>query len=141
MQQRGKKTAAALVSANVVEVTPRQIPPAELSELESGIWLSVVNTKPADWFQADTTQLMIAYCKHTSTAMTLDKQINEFDPAWLADNEGIDRYQKLINMREKQTRAIVTLSRTMRLTQQSRYDAQVAATTNKKTSTKKPWEG
>ena len=124
-----------------MEVTPRQPPPAELSEIEAGIWLSVTNTKPADWFQADTTLLMIGYCKHGSTAMLLDRQIDGFDPGWLATDEGIDRFRKLTDMREKQTRAINALSRSMRLTQQSKYDLKVASTTAKKATSKKPWEG
>jgi hypothetical protein len=141
MKQRGKKTVGALTAVDMKEVVPRQPPPEVLTELETGIWLSVINTKPADWFQADTTQLMVAYCKHVSTAMLLDKQIAEFEPGWLSDDNGLDRYKQLTDMREKQTRAISALSRSMRLTQQSRYRASVAYVADRKeTGRKKPWE-
>ena len=104
--------------------------------------MSVVNTKPADWFQADTTQLLVAYCKHTTTAMVLDQQIDTYDPKWLVDNDGLERYRKLIGMRDIQTKAINALSRAMRLTQQARYDTQKAAVADRKArASKKPWEG
>lgn len=124
-----------------VAVQQRMAPPGELSELEASVWNSVVNTKPADWFQDDTRQLLIAYCKHASTAMVLDQAIADFDVKWLADDEGMNRYKSLTDMREKQTRAINALSRSMRMTQQARYDTQKAAVANRKESgAKKPWQ-
>lgn len=141
MKQRGRNTAGGLKVVDTVEVCPRLAPPAELSEYEASVWHSVVNTKPAEWFQADTRQLLIAYCKHCSTALVLDSQLDEFKPQWLADSDGLDRYRKLTDMREKQTRAINALSRSMRLTQQARYDTQKAAVADRKASGKKPWEG
>lgn len=141
MKQRGRNATGHLQIAPAVELCPRIAPPAELSEFEAAVWVSVVNTKPAEWFQADTKQLLIAYCKHTSTAAILDDQLDAFKPEWLADTEGLDRYRKLTDMREKQTRALTALSRSMRLTQQARYDTQKAAVADRKASGKKPWEG
>lgn len=139
MEQRGRKQQIGL---KVVEITPRAAPPAELSEFEASVWQSVVNTKPAEWFQDDTRQLLIAYCRHAATAALVDQEISAFDPKWMKDDEGLKRYQRLLDMREKQTRAINALSRSMRLTHQARYDTRVAANADRKEKGKrKPWEG
>jgi hypothetical protein len=140
MKQRGRKTISTLRAVESIEVTPRQPPPAELSELEVGIWLSITNTKPADWFQADTEQLLVAYCKHASVAMIIDKQLDEFEPSWLSKDEGLDRYRKLTDLREKQTRVISALSRAMRLTQQSKYGPRKAHSLDMKSGGHRPWE-
>lgn len=140
MKQRGRNTSGSLKAVGTLEVCPRLAPPAELSEYEASVWHSVVNTKPAEWFQADTLQLLVSYCKHCSTALVIDRQLSVFNPDWLADDEGLDRYRKLTDLREKQTRAINALSRSMRLTQQARYDTQKAAVADRKATGKsKPW--
>lgn len=142
MKQRGKKSAASLVLAETLEISPRQLPPAELDETEAATWMALVNSKPAEWFQADTRQLLLAYCRHTATAAVLDQQIAGFEPAWMVDTDGIDRYRKLTDMREKQTRALTSLSRSMRLTQQSQsHPVTAARTAAKSAKSKKPWEG
>jgi len=141
MKQRGRNSTGGLKVVQTAEVCPRIAPPAEISEFEASVWHSIVNTKPADWFQNDTKQLLLAYCKHVSTAAVIDTQIDAFKPEWMADPDGLDRYRKLTDMREKQTRAITSLSRSMRLTQQSKYDTQKASVADRKASGSKPWEG
>ena len=148
MQQRGRKSAASktLKSVNVedsVTAIPRSAtPPADFTEFEASIWTQVVNTKPADWFGTDTHPLLIAYCKHVATAAVLDRKIAEFEPEWMDSDAGLARYDKLLSAREKQSRAIMALARSMRLTQQSQYDHKTANTANKKSGngSKTPWE-
>ena len=142
MKQRGRKsTGAVLSAAGNVQQIPRAAPPAELSEFEAHVWASVVNTKPADWFQADTLPLLLSYCKHVSHAATLDREIAEFDPQWLRDEDGLKRYKTLTDMRERESRAQTALARSMRLTQQAQYNAPTAATQNGKVKGgNKPWQ-
>lgn len=140
MAQRGRKAQAALEVAAPTEIRPVAEPPAVLTDYEASVWQQVVATKPAEWFQKDTEQLMISYCRHASQAAVLDEEIGRLEPEWLSTDGGLDRYRKLLDMREKQTRAINTLSRAMRLTQQARYDTQKAAVADRKaTAAKKPW--
>jgi hypothetical protein len=137
MAQRGRKSAAAL---SVVPGIPggRPEPPEGLTEEQAEVWRSIVATKPADWFERDTHKLLVSYCKHASIASALDREIDTFDPEWLRDKEGLDRYKSLTDMREKHTRALTALSRSMRLTHQSQYRAESAATKQRKSA--KPWE-
>ena len=142
MQQRGRKSAGGLTAAVNVEQIPRAAPPGDLSDYEAAIWSAVINTKPADWFQADTLPLLLSYCKHVSTAATIDRELAEFDPKWLRDDDGLKRYKTLTDMRERESRAQTALARSMRLTQQAQYNAPTAATTaNKSKQTAKPWQG
>lgn len=128
------------VAAPVHEI-PRLPPPPQLSEFEAHVWTSIVNTKPADWFQADSLPLLLSYCKHIAQAETIDKQIAAFDPEWLKTDEGLKRYKLLTDMRERESRAQTALARSMRLTQQARIlpdkGGRVVANSKK---TSRPWE-
>ena len=139
MAKRGKKSAASLA---VVQVLPgqRPEPPAELTEAQASVWRAVVQTKPADWFTDDTFPLLAAYCRHVVAARALSEAVDRFDMSLLADEEHIKHYDKLLAMRERETRAVLALARSMRLTQQSRYDAKRASTAATQTQARKPWE-
>ena len=141
MQQRGRKSTAGLVAASNIEPIPRVPPPGNLSDYEAAVWQAVVNTKPADWFQADTLPLLLSYCKHVSHAATLDQEIMEFNREWLRDDEGVKRYKLLTDMRERESRAMTALARSMRLSHQSQYRAEGAATVKGKQKAAKPWQG
>lgn len=95
-------------------------------------------TKPSDWFARDTHELLISYCKHTAIVRSLDRQIDGFPVGDLDDKEGLDRYKTLTDMREKHTRALTALSRSMRLTHQSQYRPETAARRATGTA-RKPW--
>src|SRR3954451_18956821 len=124
MAQRGRKSAASLTVATVTGLPgQRPQPPDELTDEQAEVWRAVVATKPADWFQPDTHPLLTQYCRHTVAARVLARQIDGMDPACLADEDQLRRYEKLLAMRERESRAINALARGMRLTQQSRYDA------------------
>ena len=145
MDKRARKSAASLTIAHPTELCPRLAPPPELSEYEASIWHRVVNTKPAEWFKNDTEQLLISYCRHCSQASIVDIQLKDFEPGWLADKEGLDRYEKLCRLRDLQSKQINALSRSMRLTQQSQYDAAKAGRKSggykgAENAGKKPWE-
>lgn len=141
MKQRGRKSAGKLAVANPVEALPRHAPPESLRAVEAEIWLMVTNALPADWFGRDQLPLLLAYCKHSARAQLLDEQIDAFEPKWLKQDEGLRRYDKLLAMRERETRQITSLARSMRLTQQSRThkDAAATAAASSKTPSDKPW--
>ena len=142
MKQRGRKSIGAVQATASVQQIPRAAPPGDLSDYEAAIWSAVINTKPADWFQADTLPLLLSYCKHVSTAATIDRELAEFDPKWLRDDDGLKRYKTLTDMRERESRAQTALARSMRLTQQAQYNAPTAATSaNKSKQSAKPWQG
>ena len=131
-----KKTPA---PPRVVEasVDGRLAPPGHMSPAEKGIWVSIVNSRPADWFQPEHEGMLTQYCRHRLNADSIFNQIQEMEQDWLKGDEGLDRYNKLSAMQERETRAMNALMRSMRLTQQSLYRADKAVKTQ---PGRKPWE-
>lgn len=140
MGTRGRKSSASLA---VVTALPgqRPEPPAELNEAQANEWRAIVGRMPADWFTRETQPLLVQYCRHVVKARLVAKAVDEFDPAWLADEEGLKRYDKLTQIAEREGRAMSSLATRMRITQQSRYNAAAANTASAKAGVaKKPWE-
>jgi len=107
----------------------------------AGIWHSVTGCYPADHFRADTQPLLEMYCRHVDTAQVLNTLIDGMKPEWLKSDEGLARYKTLLDMREKETRAVTALARSMRLTQQAQYSTRKAATIAENTRTgPAPWD-
>ena len=141
MATRGRKSAAALsVVAGSIDGRPK--PPTDLTEFQAAIWARTVAAESLDQFRtAALQQLLKEYCRHCETAHTLAVLIDEFDPAWLADEDGLKRYDKLLLMRDRETKAIGDKATKLRLTNQSRYTPQAAATAAKNAGGRaKPWE-
>jgi hypothetical protein len=138
VKQRGRPSSASLEilpSTHVLDRVPRQTAPHELSDEETEIWASVVNSEPADWFSPSTIPALVQYCRHVvharRIAELLDKALS--DPAL-----AVTDYQRLLKMQEVETRALLTLMTKMRLSQQSTTNHRG----NKKPgATRKPWEG
>lgn len=141
MNQQGRKSAESKAILTPVEIKQRIKPPCDLSQFEASIWMQVVDDKPADWFGGDSVELLKSYCKHVAQANLIDQQLALFDSEWLADKEGLDRFEKLNRLRDLNTKQINALSRSMRLTQQAKYDAAKAARKGGPSPTeKKPWQ-
>lgn len=141
MIQRGRKSSASL---SVVQLAPgmrRPDPPAELTPEQAEEWRAIVGRMPADWFTRENQAMLVDLCRHVVIARRVSEQIDAFDPEWLADEEGLKRYDKLTSILERHTRTIASLSTRMRLTQQSRYNAAAANTASERAKGPvKPWE-
>lgn len=110
-------------------------PPATLTDGEVAIWRAVVASKPSEWFSADSSPVLEAYCQVVENYRRTAKALAETPPTDLS------AYKLLTELATKQTGMIVKLATSMRLTQQSRYTPQAAGTANKKAAVaKKPWE-
>jgi hypothetical protein len=137
-----RKSAAALaVRATVagpLEVK-RLAAPAHLSEAERAIWLEVVNDQPADAFTATHAPLLELYCRHIVQARILADELAVFDRAWLADDDGLKRYDRLLAMAEREGRAASSLATRLRITRQA-IDQQTVARALVKDVKRKPWE-
>lgn len=141
MTQRGRKSAASLAVVQLAGVgVPRVPPPSRLTAAQRSIWLETVNSKPAEWFGPEHAPLLEQYVRHVVSARVLAEQIAEFDPEWLKDDEGLKRYERLLRMHELEGRAASSLATRMRITQQSVYRADKAATLAGKVTARKPWE-
>src|SRR4051812_26832221 len=111
MAQPGRKSAAALSVVGQLASVSRVHPPAELTDAQRGLWLETVNSRPAEWFGPEHVALLVEYVRHVSTADVLTQQIQAFDPAWLADDDGLRRMNTLTAMRARETQCITTLAR------------------------------
>jgi hypothetical protein len=140
MAQPGRKSAASLSVVGLVTSLKRLAPPDDLTSEQRSIWLATVNSKPAEWFGDEHMPILREYVRHVVTAEVLTRQIEGFDPAWMADDEGLKRYDKLTGMRAREAGVINTLARSMRLTQQAAYRADKAATLGDKSRGRKPWQ-
>lgn len=97
-------------------------------------------TKPPEWFTPDSQPLLVEYCQHIIKADELSEALAKFDGV-PEDDDRLAHWNKLMDRKEKVARLLATLATKMRLTQQSRWTEQSAATAAKRTApTGKPWE-
>lgn len=135
MGSRGRKSSAALqVLRDPVETVPRPDVPYDLTDEQGEEWIAIVNTMPADWFMRGNYALLGQYCRHVVAARRIAQLIEQ-----AAGGEGLDRkeFVELLKQQEAESRAIMTLLRSMRLTQQSVFRSE---TTKHPKRVKKPWD-
>jgi DNA polymerase III delta subunit len=69
------------------------------------------------------------------------QQIAAFETEWLAVEGGLQRLDKLHAMAERETKLMMALARSMRLTHQSQYKAETAYTAARSVSNlEPPWD-
>lgn len=144
MAQRGRKSAAAVaVAAQVGPVISesRLRPSAHLSDAEQGVWARLVNDHPASAFTETHRDMLEMYCQHTIQAQLLADEIQSFDRAWLADDDGLKRYDRLLAMREREVRSASSLATRLRITRQATADPKTVGRANAAVGrSRKPWE-
>jgi len=132
-----RRSAASLAIAKHNGQTQYRLPaPPTLSPAEKAVWVTLVKSRPAQWFGAEHIGVVTQYCRHKIQADIIADQLNAFNPQWLADEDGLKRYDKLAGMLERETRAIAALMRSMRLTQQSLMRADTSISRNGT----RPWD-
>lgn len=122
MRQRGRKSAASLSVAPVSFEGRRPPPPVDLTAPQARTWREIIRSTPGGWFSAVQEPLLAAYCRHVSAADELARMIDKCKP-----DEDLRRYDTLLRMRERETKAISSLATRMRLTQQSQMHPRTAA--------------
>lgn len=139
---RGRKSAAAQAVVVQGAFGTRPEPPSDLSSEAAAIWRETVASEAPEFFRTAALRSMLAdYCRHSATADLLTSQIDGFDATWLTTDDGLKRYDLLLKLRERETRSSADKATKLRLTNQSRYTPQAAATASKAQSVaKKPWE-
>ena len=63
-----------------------------------------------------------------------------FDRAWFADDDGLKRYDRLLAMAERESRAASSLATRLRITRQAIDQQTVARSIKNQSKAKKPWE-
>jgi hypothetical protein len=144
MQQRGRNSAASREIATLaasVTATKRLSAPVHISDAELSVWLEVVNDQPAEAFTATHAPLLELYCRHITQARVIADQVTNFDHAWMADDEGLKRYDRLLAMAERESRAASSLATRLRITRQAvEHPTTVARSLAAQSKRKKPWE-
>ena len=136
----GRRSAASLAVVARTAIDGRPAAPDDLTQSQKDIWERTVANEPGETFRTSALQqLLRMYCQHADTAARLAKQVDE------AMREGsqvdLDDVDRLLKMRDRETKAVGDKATKLRLTNQSRYTPQAAGTAAKKASTeRKPWQ-
>jgi hypothetical protein len=143
MQQRGRKSADSVTLAAIA--TPigrasRLAAPAHITDAEMAVWQEVVNDQPASAFTAVHGPLLELYCRHVVQARVIADELANFDRAWMADDDGLKRYDRLLAMNEREGRAASSLATRLRITRQAIDQQTVARTIKNAPRGRKPWE-
>ncbi|ARP89814.1 hypothetical protein CAL14_05525 [Bordetella genomosp. 9] len=144
MGTRGRKSTEEIaVAAQVAPIssTDRLPAPVHLTDAERSVWLEVVNDQPASAFTPVHGPLLEQYCRHIVQARLLADEIMHFDRAWLADDDGLKRYDRLLAMQEREGRAASSLATRLRITRQATADPKTVGRANSRQArARKPWE-
>src|SRR6476661_6952616 len=107
MRKRGRISSAEL--ATVVVDAGRCMPaspPPELTDAQATIWRDVVGSLPNGWFTRAAHPILIAFCRHVCHARLLEVQIARFEPEWMRVDGGLERFDRLLAIAERETRAM-----------------------------------
>lgn len=141
MATRGRKSAASL-SVVVGSIDGRPQPPEDLTKDQREVWERTVANESADTFKtAALQQLLKEYCRHVATAMKLARMVEAMERLPQMSPDDLGDYDKLLKMRDRETKALADKATKLRLTNQSRYTPQAAATAAKNANAaRKPWQ-
>lgn len=130
----------ATLAASVTS-TKRLAAPVHISDAERGVWLEVVNDQPAEAFSPTHGPLLELYCRHIVQARILADELTNFDRAWMADDDGLKRYDRLLGMAERESRAASSLATRLRITRQAvEHPVTVGRGLAAQSKQRKPWE-
>lgn len=139
-----RKSAASL-SVIAGSLDRRPDAPGDLTELEADVWERTVAHEAAAVFGTAALQQMLKdYCRHVVAAERLGKVIEgHMGGAPVEGEEPISMKDLdcLLKMRDRETKAIADKATKLRLTNQSRYTPQAAATAARREGqANKPWQ-
>lgn len=127
MEKRGRKSTASLT---VLEsgAQARVEPYEDLTDSEKAQWRSIVASKAPDFFDSGTKSLLAEYCRLKSSVDLVAGHIRDFQEEWLLTDEGVVRFKKLTDIRDKCQGRMNAIARSLRLTNQSRFQPVTAST-------------
>lgn len=124
------RRSSASLSVVPIGLPERISPPDDLTEAQSLRWVQIVDSKPVEWFGPDSAPLLKEFVRAEAMCDLLSVQIE----GALAGGE-TGEVKALLDMRDKESRRLTSIATKLRLTQQSRYTPQAAATADKKVGT------
>ncbi len=141
MQQRGRKSGAALALAPVAELRRIPDPPGHLTEEQSAVWRLTMSSVAGDMIGTDAHPLLVEYCRAVVLADQIAVQLNAFNTGWLAEDEALKRWDKLAAMQARATATVAALAGKLRISPSSRIRPENAGVMAKRAGSKpKPWQ-
>jgi hypothetical protein len=135
MPKRGRKSMADLaITPTSLGPVMRPDAPYDVTTEEAEEWWAITNRMPAEWFPRETHALLTNFCRHVVTARRISQLISVTETAEHLD---IEMYDRLLRMRERESRAASSLATRLRMTQQSTIDLR----TQKPVLPPAPWLG
>ncbi len=141
--KRGRPSVASLETSVIgAGGDTRPEPPSDLNAAERLIWLEITASEAPGFFASAALRgLLKDQCRHRAAADQITAILHLFQSDWLRNGAGSKRFAQLLRMREQETRAAAAMATRLRLTNQSRYTAQSAATEARNAVFgRKPWE-
>jgi hypothetical protein len=144
MNQRGQKSAAKLSVVRTDRVDTRPPPPSDLPSWQRDLWQRVARSEhPSVFATASSQEQLRLYVKHAEAAHILAQMIEVVQQGDLTDLAALGHYDRLLRMRDRETKGLSNLARALRLCNQSRYSEVTAANKAKQVAAdveKRPWE-
>lgn len=121
MPRRSAASIAIPVPAKPIS-TARLEPPRHLKRHQKAIWLEVVGSLSADWFTPEHSAILERYVHHVARSRELEQLLTKCNP-----DLHLDRYLSLSRAATVESKTVLALARSMRLTHQARLRATAAA--------------
>ena len=140
--KRGKESIAELmIPQSPVDVVQRPDAPYDLDDDEAAEWRAQVAAMPADHFPRNSFPLLAQLCRHVVTTRRLAQLLQDVMQPKKGETFSVKAYADLLKMQRAESEAIVSLSRSMRLTQQSVVRAETLSRKlrNQPTMIAAPW--
>lgn len=127
-------------SLSVVQIgaLARLSAPDDLTPEQAKLWAAVVDSKPAEWFAEDSAPLLKEYVRAVTMCDLLEVQI-QAALACIEDGEP-SILKTLLDMRDKESKRVLSTGTKMRLTQQSRYTPGASQTASNRAGAARPWQ-
>ena len=141
MAKTGQRSAASMEIADQIGNSPRLPAPVHMSDAERAVWAQAVGDQPGGSFTAVHEPLLELYCRHVVRSRVLADEIDGFQREWLADRDGLKRYDTLLAMAEREGRAASSLATRLRITRQATTDPKTVGRASRNMGRlSKPWE-
>ena len=121
---------------STIDRIERPLAPHDLSDEETVVWAAIVDSLPADWFQAENLPLLSQYSRHVVQARRIAELIEKAtsDPTL-----SIKDYDRLLKAQARESATLSSLAVKMRIAQSTTRNDRL--NTKAGAGQRKPWEG
>ncbi len=137
---RGRKSKASLTVAPVTELRQIPEPPEQLTPKQGELWRTVMASSAGGFIKVEAHPVLIEYCRAATNGDMVASELNRFDPSWAQDDEGLQHWNKLLQIQDRVQGRVASLAVKLRLTPSSRVRPETAGRAERNHSGKKPWQ-